>query len=231
MWNVPPNACSGVTLVAESRQAAQHQVHLHLRALNRIGGRPAEQSGEHRRRHVGQHVVGADPVLGRTVLITYFAIRVDRENLGVGDDVGTEPGRGGRQRAGDCPHSADRHVPVPGPPADEVIQEAHILDQRLVTGCGKRPDQRIGRHHTAYQVAVYRGGDRLPDRAIDQRAPGVRRRRIPRLRCAAAAPGCAAVPAASATAFRSRCGTCGRSRESPPRRRPRRRRRTCAVAR
>ena len=65
------------------------------------------------------------------------------------------------QRAADRAHAADRHVPVAGAAADQVVEEAHVLPQRFVVGAGERPDQRVGRHHSADQIVAHRGGDRL----------------------------------------------------------------------
>ena len=58
-------------------------------------------------------------------------------------------GRGPGQRVGDRAHAADRHPPLAGAVADQVVEEAAVLDQRGVVQRGERADQGVGRDHPA----------------------------------------------------------------------------------
>ena len=138
-------------------------------------------------------------------------------------------GRRRSQRAADRAHAADRHVPVAGAAAQQVVQEAHVLHQRRIVGAGECADQRVGRHHAANQIVGDRVGDRMPDRLVDHEPPrGV----------VAHVPARAASSRAAQRLGQRRPqpggddrGSDGRTPRSPPRRLQRRRRRMSTAAR
>ncbi len=72
---------------------------------------------------------------------------------GVGQDLGAaRRARPSQERLGDRAHAADGHPPLAGAVADQVVEEAAVLDQRRVVQVGEGADQRVGRDHAAHQV-------------------------------------------------------------------------------
>ena len=57
-----------------------------------------------------------------------------------------------RKRVGDRAHAADRHVPVAGAAADEVVEEADVLAQGRLVEVGERADQGVGGDDAAHGV-------------------------------------------------------------------------------
>ena len=154
MWNVPPNACSGVTLSSRSR-GSRRSIRLTLTWRPGPAVAPiAEQPGQHHRCHAGQHEPARTRCSCRRSAITHLAVRIDRVNLCARDDFGAVAGRRGSQRSAHRTHAADRHVPIAGAAADQVIQETDVLLQRRVVGAGEGADQRVGRHHAAHQIVA-----------------------------------------------------------------------------
>ena len=62
----------------------------------------------------------------------------DRADAGVGDDLRARLDRGPRERVGDRAHAADRHAPLAGAVADQVVEEAAVLDERRVVAARRR---------------------------------------------------------------------------------------------
>lgn len=101
--------------------------------------------------------VGAEGHLGP------LAVGLDPGHLVQYGDLGSRrPGRVG-ERVGQRAHAPHRHVPVPGPAADHVVEEAAVLEQRGVMGVGEGADQGVGQHHSPYEIV----GEPLLDRHAD----------------------------------------------------------------
>ena len=155
-----------------------------------------------------------------------LAAGVDRDDLGAGHQLGAGGDRRRGQPVGDRAHAADRHVPVAGAAADEVVEEADVLGQGRPVEVGEGADEGVGGHDAAHRVVGERRPQRLPQRPLDQRVATARRRRPARAprRRTAAAPGRSGRPAGPAppSARRSRSRPRARRRSrSAPRRRPR----------
>ena len=161
----------GDGFVPQSRQPSQQQVDLHLRAGRHRRLRIAHQLRQHRRCHACQYVLGPHPMLPAVEGVAHLTLRFDRVNLCTGGDFGTMPGGCRCECPADRTHAADRHIPFAGAAAQQVIQEADVLQQRWIVGPGERADQRIGGHHTADQIAADGFGDRVPDRPADHGLP------------------------------------------------------------
>ena len=164
---------------------------------------------------------GADPVLGARPRRTTPPRRgpsspgVDRGDLGRRPQVRTHGTRPPLERTGDRAHAAHRHVPVPGPATDHVVEEAPVGPAVGLVDRGERPDQRVGQDDAADQVGPERRVDHLPDRPLHQVAPVVRRRAAGGRRRSTSG-----VRSWSGTAVRP-ARRCGRRSRATVRRRPR----------
>ena len=181
MWKVPAKAAAGVhALVAQPRQPGQQHVDLQLRALGRRLGVDRRGTG---RASSWLRTVGATP--DSTVAPARAAQALP---LPPARQVTSPPGstattsapvtssapggdRGTGQPVGDGAHAADRHVPVAGPAADEVVEEADVLGQGRPVEVGERADERVRGHDAAHRVVAERRAQRLPQRPLDQRPP------------------------------------------------------------
>ena len=105
------------------------------------------------------------------VAVVHGAAGPDGGDVRGGQDGRAGVARGPLQLAGDRAHAADRHVPVPRPAADQVVEEADVLLQVLVVSPGEGTDQRIRQDHTADQVAAQLPADRLSDGMFDHGLP------------------------------------------------------------
>ena len=97
--------------------------------------------------------------------------RRDGADAGAGDDLRARLDRGPGQRVGDRAHAADRHPPLAGAVADEVVEEAAVLDQRGVVQRGEGADERVGGDDAADGVVGEAGGDRPTERLGDDLVP------------------------------------------------------------
>jgi hypothetical protein len=161
---------------AEPGQPVEHHVDLHLRPLRSARRLPAPEPVEDRRRHAGEDVPGGHRPLGAAVPggdLRGAAVGRDGDHLGAGDEVGARRPGGALERRGDGAHAADRHPPLAGPVADDVVEEAAVLPQRGVVGRGERPDEGVGEHHPPDRVVAEAGLDRVADRAGDEPVPEV----------------------------------------------------------
>ena len=90
---------------------------------------------------------------------------------GPGDELGSggdgRPGEG----VGHGAHAADGHPPLAGAVADQVVEEAPVLDQRRVVQRREGADQGIGGDHATDGVVLEALLDRLPERLADDVAP------------------------------------------------------------
>ncbi len=103
--------------------------------------------------------------------VVHGAAGPDGRDVRGGQDGRAGVARGPFQLAGDRAHAADRHVPVPRPAADQVVEEADVLLQVLIVSPGEGPDQRIRQDHAADQVAAQFPADRLSDGMFDHGLP------------------------------------------------------------
>ena len=97
----------------------------------------------------------------------------DRADAGGGDELGARVGGRPGQRVGDRTHAADRHPPLAGPVADQVVEEAAVLHQGALVHRGERADHGVGRGHPPDGVV---GEPRLDGRAegrLDEVPPDV----------------------------------------------------------
>jgi hypothetical protein len=99
--------------------------------------------------------------------------RVDAADAGARDDFGTSLGGTTQHRRGDRSHAADGHPPLAGAVADQVVEEAAVLDQRGVAQVRERADQRIGRHHAPDEVVGEPLLDHLAERSFHDRLPQI----------------------------------------------------------
>ena len=93
--------------------------------------------------------------------------------------------RRARERVGDRAHAADGHPPLAGAVADQVVEEAAVLDQRRVVHRREGADQGVGGDHAADGVVEEALLDRLAERPARRRrarCPGRRRSRSSRSR-------------------------------------------------
>ena len=86
------------------------------------------------------------------------------------------------ERVGDRAHAADRHPPFARAVADEVVQEAAVLNQRRVVHPRERPDQRVGGDHAAHRVVAEAPFQRLAERPLRQLPPEHRVGPLPQFR-------------------------------------------------
>ena len=144
MWKVPAKAAAGSTAASRSRGSRDSSMLTLSWAPSgaasvgdRVGASRREQPVEH-----GGCAGGDEHALRRgagSAVPGHLARRGRRDSdLGAGEDVGA--GRRGRagQRVGDRTHAADRHVPVAGAAADEVVEEADVLAQVARRACRRR---------------------------------------------------------------------------------------------
>ena len=144
----------------------------------------AEQDPQHPRCDAGQHPAAGDRTRLRPVVPRHLgAVRAggDRADPGTRDDL--RAGLDGRLGQGrrDGPHAADRHPPLAGPVADQVVEEAAVLDQRRVVHRGERADQGVGGDDAAHGVvgearldgATQRLGDDVGPQALVDEGPDV----------------------------------------------------------
>ena len=80
------------------------------------------------------------------------------------------PGRG-RQRAGDRAHAADRHPPLAGAVADQVVEEAAAGEPVGGVHVGERADQAVGEGDAADDVVGEVVGDDVGERPLAQVVP------------------------------------------------------------
>ena len=160
--------------VAQTWQPAKQHVDLQLRPLRRRLGRPfAEKPAEHERGHVGEHLASADGAAVRRPDGGGRAVGLDGDDLGARLDVGAAGARRRGETLGDGPHAADRHVPPAGAAPDHVVEVAPVRRQRLISGAGKRPDQRIGEDDPADRVRAEALLQQLAERPFEQCLPRV----------------------------------------------------------
>ena len=102
------------------------------------------------------------------------AVGPDRADAGAGDDLGAGGGGAAGQGVGDRAHAADRHPPLAGAVADQVVEEAAVLDQRRVVQRREGADQRVGADHAADGVVGEAALDRRAERLGHEVAPDAR---------------------------------------------------------
>jgi hypothetical protein len=160
--------------VAQTRQAAQQQVDLQLRALRRDRARrrrPAAQAVELGGRRVDEHVPRADRRLAALGVGHADLPRSDRGDLGVRAQLRARGERRVAQRADTAPMPPTGTSQSPVPAADHVVQKAAVLAQVGVVRSGERADERVGERHAAHEVVAERRVEQLAQRRLDQRVP------------------------------------------------------------
>ena len=106
----------------------------------------------------------------------------DGGDLGIHDQFRARvAGRRG-ERAGDRAHPADGHPPLAGAVADQVVEEAAVLDQRRVVHPRERADQRVGGDHAAHGLVAEALLQRLAERPLGQLPPQDRVGLLPQFR-------------------------------------------------
>ncbi len=175
---MPANAIARVEARLELGQPVEQQVDLELRALRLGAGllALAHQDPQHPGRDVRQHVARRDGVNSLPVVPGDLGTVVagpDLGDSGGGDDLGAGFGGRLRQRPGDRPHATDRHPPLAVTVADQVVEEAAVLDQGGVVQRGEGADEGVGGDHAAHRVVGEASFDRLTERPRDQIPPHV----------------------------------------------------------
>ena len=133
--------------------------------------RPPRSRVEHGRPDAAQHEAAAQR-LGRSAADLDLAVGADRDDLGVGAQLGPGIPRRPLELAADASHAADRHVPVPGSAADHVVQEAAVLAQARIVGGRERADEAVGQGDAARDVGLERRSrSTSAERALDERIP------------------------------------------------------------
>ena len=164
----------------QARQPAEEEVDLQLGAdrLRRLVAFLAEEAPQDPGGNVGEHEAGtqrlrlrvaADPHVDLGVTLT----APDRGDLGVHGQFRACLGGDGRERVGDRAHPADRHPPLARPVADDVVEEAAVLDERRVVQPGEGADQRIGRDHAPHGRVTEAALDGRTERPFGQFPPQV----------------------------------------------------------
>ena len=166
----------GVVTTLQPGQSGQQEVDLELRpgGLAVAGLGVAEQDAQHPRRHVGQHVPRLHGVFPASVVPGDLgAVRActDAADTGASDDLGTSLGGAPQHRRGDRAHAADRHPPLTGAVADQVVEEAPVLDERGVAEIRERADKRVGRHDAPDEIVAEPLLDHLAQRSLHDRLP------------------------------------------------------------
>ena len=148
------------------------------------------------------------PSRGRTVCERVAVVPGDRRRSspsdsmpltpGAGDDLGAGAAGGRGERVGDRAHAADRHPPLAGAVADQVVEEAAVLDQRRRRS-GRRRCRSARRWRPRRARCRRRSGCSIaaPERLARRgrpRSPGRPASRISRLGAAAARAGSARPP-------------------------------------
>ena len=98
-------------------------------------------------------------------------VGADRHDRRVDAELGAGLLGGVGQRLGERAHPADGNVPAARAVTDHVVEEASVLTQLRVVDVGEGPDQRVGRHDPASQVAVEGALEQLRERLLEQRLP------------------------------------------------------------
>ena len=174
--SVPANASSGSWPTLQSGQPGEQEVDLQLRARgfrSPAPPRPAGSAASTARRWRAR-AVPARCAAGLAVVpgdLGAVRRRADAADAGAGHDLGTPLGRRREQRRGDRAHAADGHLPLAGAVADQVVEEAAVLDQRGVVQVGEGADQRVGRDHAAHEVVGEPLLDHLAERPLDDLRP------------------------------------------------------------
>ena len=163
-----------VLAAAQPRQSGQQEVDLELGALRFLGRWGlAQQTVEDPRGDVGQHHPCLEGVLAVGVLPAHDGslARLDRGHGGAGRQRRSGVRDRSRERVGDRTHPADRHPPLASAVADQVVEEAAVLDQGRVVQVGEGADQAVGGDHAADQVVGEALLDHRAERLLDDRAP------------------------------------------------------------
>ena len=149
---MPAKATAGSTPDSQRGQPVEQEVDLELRA-GRLGvrvlaprraGSAAPRGRRWRARAAARHRVRARSPSCQVTSAPSVAGRRCELTPGAGDDLGPGVDGGPRERVGDRAHPADRHPPLAGAVADQVVEEAAVLEQRGVVHRGERADQRVG---------------------------------------------------------------------------------------
>ena len=93
------------------------------------------------------------------------------QHVATDPQVGPRTGRRTREGRRDRAHPADRHVPLPRAAADDVVEEADVLQQVLRVHGRERPDEAVGRHHPADHVVTEVLPHQRPQRHLGQPHP------------------------------------------------------------
>ena len=98
--------------------------------------------------------------------------RLDGTDACPGDDRGPRVDGGPSEGVGHRAHAADRHAPLAGAVADQVVEEAAVLHQRRLVHRGEGADQGIGRDDAPDGVVNEALLDRPPEGLGHDVAPG-----------------------------------------------------------
>ncbi len=173
---MPAKATAGSAPDLQPRQPVEQEVDLELGAggLGRRVRVLAEQDPQHPRSDPGQHPAAGDAAGGGAVVprdLGPVPVGADGADPGAGDDLGPRRGGAAGQRVGDRAHAAHGHPPLAGAVADQVVEEAAVLDQRRVVQRREGADEGVGRHHAADRVVGEARLDRLPQGIAHHVAP------------------------------------------------------------
>ncbi len=95
----------------------------------------------------------------------------------VGLESGVAVARAPDQPVHQRSHPAHRHAPLPGPLADDVVEEAAILDQRRIVRVTEHADLAVGEEQPAQHVVFDEPLDDLAQRSLDEAIPRLTFRR------------------------------------------------------
>lgn len=161
--------------VPQLRQPRQEHIDLELRALGRSRRLVADERGECLRGRIDEHVPGAHAARAALRLVRHLGaapVGLHAGHLVPGDEFGAGHAGGGGEGVGEGAHAADGHVPVTGPVADHVVEEAAVLLEGRVVGVGERADQGVGEDDAAHQVVREALLDSPADRLLEEHPPG-----------------------------------------------------------
>ena len=177
-WNVPANAVAGSAPERSRGSRASTMLTFSCEPEGRRPGIGAGQLGQHGGRRAADHVRRRRPRArspSSSVQCDRDAVgaRVEGGHRGPGDQLRAVPPGGRGHRAADRAHAADRHPPLAGPVADQVVQEAAAGQAVGGVDVGEGADQPVGERDPADDVVGEVVGDDVGQRPLAQVVPQV----------------------------------------------------------